>query len=39
MKQLKIEEYFQDILDELMSKFNNNKKNLFKKIIKKEFVK
>ena len=36
MKQLKIEECFQDILDELMSKFNNNKKNLFKKIIKKE---
>ena len=30
-KQLKIEECFQDILDELMSKFNNNKKNLFKK--------
>jgi len=31
LKQLKIEECFQDILDELMSKFNNNKKNLFKK--------
>lgn len=30
-KQLKIEECFQDILDEIMDKFNNNKKNLFKK--------
>lgn len=30
-KQLKIEECFQDILDEMLSKFNNNKKNLFKK--------
>ena len=30
-KQMKIEECFQDILDEMLSKFNNNKKNLFKK--------
>ena len=30
-KKLKIEECFQDILDEMLSKFNNNKKNLFKK--------
>ena len=30
-KQIKIEECFQDILDEIMSKFNNNKRNLFKK--------
>ena len=29
-KQMKIEECFQDILDEMLSKFNNNKKNLFK---------
>jgi hypothetical protein len=30
-KKLKIEECFQDILNEILSKFNNNKKNLFKK--------
>ena len=30
-KELKIEECFQDILDEIMDKFNNDKKNLFKK--------
>ena len=35
-KQKKIEECFQDILDEIMSKFNNNKKNLFKENYKEK---
>jgi len=35
-KQKKIEACFQDILDEIMSKFNNNKKNLFKKNYKEK---
>jgi len=35
-KQKKIEACFQDILDEIMNKFNNNKKNLFKKNYKEK---
>ena len=38
-KQMKIEECFQDILDEMLSKFNNNKKNLFKKNYKERVCK